>query len=252
MDRRILVNYRIDPSRAASVLPPPFRPQLVNGWAIGGICLIRLRQVRPKFVPIPWGLTSENSAHRLAVQWDHCGQTQTGVFIPRRDTSSRLNAFVGGKIFPGLHHHAHFEVAEGAGRYSLSMQSDDGEAAVYVSGKQSLTIPPTSVFGSLETASHFFANGSLGYSSTQTSGRFDGLELRCDRWHVESLEVDTVRSSFFDNQLAFPRGSVRFDCALLMRNINHEWHTRPELCCSKPIEYSSTGFSDSAATSRMM
>ena len=42
IDRRILANYRIDPEVMAKALPSPFRPQLVNGWAIGGICLIRL------------------------------------------------------------------------------------------------------------------------------------------------------------------------------------------------------------------
>lgn len=41
VERRLLVNYRVDPDLAAAVVPPPFRPQLVNGWAVAGICLIR-------------------------------------------------------------------------------------------------------------------------------------------------------------------------------------------------------------------
>ena len=70
IDRRILVNYRVDPDVMARVLPPPFRPQIVRGYAIGGICLIRLKGIRPRFVPIPVGLRSENAAHRIAVEWD--------------------------------------------------------------------------------------------------------------------------------------------------------------------------------------
>ena len=31
-------------------------------------------------------------------------------------------------------------------------------------------------------------------------------------------------SSFFDNDQTFPRGSVAFDSAFLMRGIEHEWH----------------------------
>jgi len=47
IERRLLVNYRVDPEVAASLLPAPLRPQLVNGWAVAGVCLIRLRRLRP-------------------------------------------------------------------------------------------------------------------------------------------------------------------------------------------------------------
>ena len=82
----------------------------------------------------------------------------------------------------------------------------------------------------------FFELGSLGYSATQTNGRFDGLELRCENWRVEPLEIDRVESSYFENESQFPRGSVEFDCALLMRGIRHEWHGRKDLCCRETSE----------------
>ena len=41
IDRRILANFHIDPDVMACNLPAPFRPKLANGYAIGGICLIR-------------------------------------------------------------------------------------------------------------------------------------------------------------------------------------------------------------------
>lgn len=93
IDRRILVNYRVAPEAMAGVLPPPFRPLLVHGYAIGGICLIRLKQVRPRRLPLPMGIGSENAAHRIAVQWEQDGERREGVYIPRRDTDSRLNAY---------------------------------------------------------------------------------------------------------------------------------------------------------------
>jgi hypothetical protein len=53
-----------------------------------------------------------------------------------------------------------------------------------------------------------------------------GLELRTLRWEVEPLEVETIRSSFFNDPGRFPPGSATFDCALLMRGVEHEWHER--------------------------
>ncbi len=41
-----------------------------------------------------------------------------------------------------------------------------------------------------------------------------------------------MRSRYFEDEGAFPRGSAAFDCALLMRGVEHEWHAREELCCA--------------------
>jgi hypothetical protein len=215
----------------AAALPSPFRPQLVDGYAVGGICLIRLKQVRPKLLPITWGIGSENAAHRIAVEWESNGKMMNGVYIPRRDTSSMLNSLAGGRIFPGIHHHAKFNVSESGAHCSVTMASDDGEAKVHVSGTVTPAISESSVFDSLESASDFFELGSLGYSDTNASGKFDGLELQCENWHVESLDVDNIQSSYFEDQSRFPEGSVEFDSALLMRDIVHEWHGRSSLCC---------------------
>ena len=201
----------------AAALPRPFRPQLFDGWAIGGICLIRLKRVRPAFLPISWGIGSENAAHRIAVEWSENGETKHGVYIPRRDTNSRLNSWAGGTIFPGRHHHASFNVIENGEHYSVTMTS--GDAKVHVSGTVAATLPNSSVFGSVSNASDFFEQGSLGYSDTKTQGKYDGLELDCSNWHVESLNVDSIQSSYFEDTNRFPAGSVEFDCALLMRNI---------------------------------
>lgn len=41
IERRLLVNYRVDAGGVGRLLPEPFRPQLVDGAAVAGICLIR-------------------------------------------------------------------------------------------------------------------------------------------------------------------------------------------------------------------
>lgn len=229
IDRRILVNFRVDADVLARFLPAPFRPKLVNGVGMAGVCLIRLKHIRPRFMPYFVGISSENAAHRIAVEWDQDGVTKEGVFIPRRDTSSRLNALLGGRLFPGLHHHAHFQVHEENDRYLIELDSDDRHTHLLVAGHVAKELPATAVFGSLQEASHFFERRPLGYSVTAKANHFDGLELRSFNWQVQPLDVDKVESSYFENRELFPTGSVEFDCALLMRGIEHEWHVRERL-----------------------
>ena len=232
IDRRILVNFRVAPDALEKILPAPFRPQLYRGYGIAGICLIRLRYVRPRFLPRIVGVSSENAAHRIAVQWDYRGEQKTGVYIPRRDSSSLLNAVAGGRLFPGVHHHARFEVCESDHEFNVEMQSSDGSARVLVESKRAGELLSDSIFPSVDAVSDFFEEGSVGYSPRSSGVRFDGLELRAFDWHVEPLEVTRVISSFFDNEENFPAGTIEFDNALLMRGIEHEWHGRESICCT--------------------
>src|SRR5688500_16524357 len=180
IDRRILVNYRVDPTILQRLLPSPLRPKCVNGAGVAGICLIRLRRVRPRGWPGVIGLGSENAAHRIAVEWDDddTGITRSGVYIPRRDSSSRLNELVGGRIFPGVHHHARFRVRESHDRFRIMMDSDDGAVRIHLDALEATFLPPRSIFRNMREASAFFESGSLGYSPDSDGTRLRGLELR--------------------------------------------------------------------------
>jgi hypothetical protein len=228
--RRLLVNFRADPSVVQPILPQPFRPKLHHGFALVGICLIRLERIRPAGVPGALGMSSENAAHRIAVEWaDAAGIQREGVFIPRRDTSSLLNRFAGGRLFPGEHHPAKFSIMDTGGHIELSMQSLDGEVWVKVVGDQADSLPAGSCFASVNEASSFFEGGSLGYSVTRNSGRLDGLLLRTLDWRIRALAVSEVTSSYFSNTRRFPEGSIQFDHALVMRDILHEWHKAEDM-----------------------
>jgi hypothetical protein len=228
--RRLLVNFRATPEAVQRILPQPFRPRLHRGHSLVGICLIRLEQIRPAGLPSVLGLSSENAAHRIAVEWtDAAGTHREGVFVPRRDTGSFLNRVAGGRVFPGEHHPARFSVVDIDGHINFSMDSNDGLVAVRVIGDDADSVPASSCFSSLDEASAFFEGGSLGYSVTRDGDRFDGLLLRTIDWRVRALSVTEVHSSFFADQLRFPLGTIEFDHALVMRNILHEWHKAEDL-----------------------
>ncbi|WP_436924819.1 DUF2071 domain-containing protein [Halosimplex amylolyticum] len=245
IDRRILVNFRIEADALDAALPDPFEPRTVDGYAIGGICLLRLTDVRPRGFPALVGHRSENAAHRMGVEWDEDGERQVGVFVPRRDTSSRLTAAVGNRTM-GRYHRADFDVDEGEGHYAVAMASRDGETRMAVSAREADGVPDSSVFDSLADASAYHRRGAVGYSPAADGDGFDGVKLTTDSWSVTPLSVEEVSASYFDHEMRFPTGSVAFDSALLMRNVGHETRDVGRLC---PATESPTDGSGGAANS---
>ena len=229
VERRLLVNYRVDPGVAARLLPAPLRPQLVDGRAVAGICLIRLARVRPAGVPGGFGLRSENAAHRIAVEWDGTGGRQTGVYIPRRDSSSVINVLVGGRLFPGEHHRASFDIRESPRDLHVAFASADGTARASVDVRVAGRFAGSVLFADVRQASDFFRGGSAGFSPACGIRGLDGVQLRTARWAVEPVEARAVSSSFFDDPGRFPPGSAVFDCALLMRDISATWSALPPI-----------------------
>ncbi|ULT41319.1 DUF2071 domain-containing protein [Niabella defluvii] len=221
IDRRILINFVADPDVVKKIIPAPFRPKIYRDKAIVGICLIRLKHIKPKGLPDLIGVNSENGAHRIAVEWDEDNETKSGVYIPRRDTSLKLNTIVGGRFFPGKHYLAKFKVEEKDGHYHVGFKSSDA-TEIFIDARETANFNRQSIFETLENAS-FFEKGDWGYSPN--GDQFDGLQLKAYQWKVHPLEVLNVRSSFFENKDIFPEGSVAFDNALLMTQVEHEWRT---------------------------
>lgn len=193
IERRLLINYRLDPGVARSLLPPGLGPQLVDGSAVAGMCMIRLGALRPTWVPAGLGWRMENAAHRIAIEWDAADGPRTGVFIPMRHSASRLAVAAGGRVFPGIHRRARFDVRESDGSSTL--------------------------FPTLDDASLFFQRGDVGWSPGRR-GRLDGVRLETNAWTVHAARAHTVRSSFFD---ALPVGAASFDSVVVMRDVPVVW-----------------------------
>jgi uncharacterized protein YqjF (DUF2071 family) len=225
VERRLLINYRLDPDLAATMIPSPFEPQLVNGWAVVGICLIRLGHMRPHGLPARLGLRSENAAHRFAVQWNDETGLRTGVYIPKRHSAAIVNVAVGDRLFPGRHERADFTTNESADAIAVAFSARDSSCFVDAAVGIRDELADSKLFASSTEASNFFRTGAAGYSPTARSAQLDGLELRTDTWRIEAADIRHVRSSFFDDRSVFPEGSIHLDSALVMRNITVEWHS---------------------------
>ena len=222
IERRLLVNYRIEPEVVAAQLPSPFRPQRVSGWAVGGVCFLRLRDVRPAGAPAGFGLTSENVAHRFAVEWDDVDGRHVGVYVPRRDTGSRLASWSGGRLFPGVYHPARFDSHDLGSSLSVDVTSNDGEVRLSVSAQGADTLGGQ-LFKRAEDAAQFFREGALGYSPAGNTDYFEGVCLVSNCWDVSPVSVQHMASSLFDDHRLFPSGTCTLDSGLVIRDLPVRW-----------------------------
>lgn len=211
----------------ARLLPAGFRPQLVRGWAVGGVCAIRLGSLRPHGLPAALGLTSEGCAHRFAVEWNAGDTVHHGVFIARRESDSRITVLAGDRLFPGRHAPARFDVDESGDR--ISLQCVGREVRVRAAGSVAESLDGSELFTDLTAASDFYRSAPVGYSPTRHAGRLEGMEFGTDAWSIEPFDLDSMESSYFDDRTRFPADSIAMDSALVMRDVSATWHRAPSI-----------------------
>lgn len=227
--RRVLLNFRADPDIVQKLLPKPFVVETHQGFAIVGICLIRLEELRPKGLPAQFGIASENMAHRVAVRYPNNREMKPGVFIWRRETDQKLVQKFGGRLFPGVHHAARFSVQDDGDLIQMQVQSCDGKTDVRFSASSSQDWRAASVFPTFAEASEFFRQGDCGFSCSLDGESVEGMQLKTMQWSLTALAVQLEASSFYFNPSRFPSGSIEFDCGLIMRRVPHEWHEIKEI-----------------------
>lgn len=228
MARRLLVNWRVPAEIAARVLPGKVRPTLVKGWAIAGLCLVRLERMRPTGLPGILGMASENMAIRMGAEWDTPEGMRRGVIIFRRDTGSWANSVVAGRAGYGVHHRGTFAVEEAAGRTEVSVRGEGDAHRAHVVVRDSARVTAGSLFANIDEAGRFFRGGECGYAQGRRRGVWEGARLRLHRWDLRPMAVDAAYSSYIDVLFG---GAAAVDSAFVMRGIGHTW----QACGTEPF-----------------
>ena len=218
--RRLLVNATVDADLVRPLLPPgvtasPPGPA-GDGRALVGICLLRVRDLRPAGLPTALGRSFDGFAHRIAVTR---GDGSPGVHIVRRETADRLARAVGGRLFPGTH-----------GAIDVEPMADDLRVEARGRGGPALVVdvvdepPPSgstpSVLGDDDAASRFFAAATEATSPSRRTGRYEALHMDAAPFSVRAVRVREVVLDRLAWALGnLPPSALRFDSAFLVRDV---------------------------------
>jgi hypothetical protein len=141
------------------------------------------------------------------------GERRTGALV----------ALLGGRLFPGVHGRASFDVSGEGDRLKYDIRTS-GEADVSLRVRSLQEWPGSALFPSFYDVRSFFEQGDRGYSCSLDGKRLEGIKLRTTKWEMSPLIVEEVHSAFYEDNRRFPSGSIELDGAVLMQGIPHEWH----------------------------
>lgn len=234
LDRVVILVYRIPPRIATQVLPPAKAAQHLHGWALGSVVLTHYRDrtlplLRGKRMGTHWAvhyINTTTSAH----------QRRGGIFVLRRDTSSRLDTWF--DRFPPhcRPHHAVFCDSSQASRIDMRAVSDDRQFRIMMSGRLVPHVAESSVFVNADHAGAVLQEGLVRLGITCPSNcnpaRRAGPARGRRRCRLVPISVDRVASSLFDGD-GLPNGeAAEFDSAFWTQSLELGWNAQLQVCCN--------------------
>jgi len=229
LDRAILLVYRVPPREVEQFLPATLAAHELSGQTLGGVLLARRRVWNARF------LRKSSAGIQFAVHYLHVvdarhGKTRPDVFVVRRDTSSRLAAWMDHHGPRQRPHLARFEGGEMGSGIRLEVTSDDRRMHVRVTGHLTSQLPAQSVFVNTNQACDFLRDGlvRLGIVGRHRPGAAETAAGLC---RLVPLCVTRAESSIFGAGPPAIGSGTRLDSAFWLQSVEFAWHAQQQLCC---------------------
>ena len=94
----VSLNYAVDPSALAAMLPKPLEPELHEGVAWVQLLVSRLRDMRPQGMPALFGVNFHQVSYRAAVQYRGAYGVRRGGYFLRSETDNAVMRAVGNAL----------------------------------------------------------------------------------------------------------------------------------------------------------
>ena len=192
---RYVVNFRVDPAVARSILPVSWlEPQVINGFAVLSFCPYVLEAVRLAVMPRALGIRSICSAYRLAVI-DHSGtEPRAAVWVPARETDARTVANIGpGALRAGFERVAATITPDPSGT-SIDFSRRSGER--YFRARLEPARQPEGVlFADTEAFRTFFTAAATSWAPSSVPGWLLQLDLDAGETGYSPLSATAVEAS---------------------------------------------------------
>jgi len=205
-----LVQFSLDLEEAARVLPPPLVPRRIAGRALVSLVNVRLRRMRPTFLPGLVGFSYRHVAFRLLVDdpalAPHDPQAAgRGIFFVRSFTDRPLLAQAGNLLT-----HYRLTPAELAVDPRGLAVREGGRRLSYRKAVLGAEVPSPGLFGGWSEARAVVGALDRAFAVDPEGGVWETRILRPD-WPLEPLALAGFTTDFFE--------SARLECAFRVASV---------------------------------
>jgi len=219
----LLVNFAVDPSALARLLPRHLTPDLHDGSAFVSIVIAEMHRMRPEALPMALGITYDQVVYRAVVR---CG-AERGVTFLRSDANNRLMVAGGNALTFFRFHHAttRWDRTPDQVRFSLrpAEQVSAGISATYDLSTAGTTMPASSRFRDLPTAQRFLTELYAAFGALRSDNRVEVVRIARSPWESTVLLAHSGTYEAMTSGLLFHDTDAVLDSVFHVRNLEYHW-----------------------------
>jgi hypothetical protein len=216
---RYIVNFRLDPAVAASVIPVDWlEPQIVDGAAVLSFCPYVLTKVRLGLSPRCFGVEAICSAYRLAVIDRSGGEARRAAWVTGRETDARTISALGPSTVHASFARVAATVVETAGATTVDIAHLDGQPYFRATMRHS-DRPSGTMFPDSAAFQSFFTAAATSWAPSADGRSWSQLDLDAGETKYSPLSISAIAAPSLpsgaepDSAFIGVGGSYRWSCA---------------------------------------
>jgi len=216
-------NYRAEPDWVAARLPAPLVPELTKGHAWVQILVSSLREMRPRGLPGPAGVSFYQISYRAATRYrGHDGLWRRGGYFLRSETNDPLMRAVGNRLAEFRFHEfgaADIVMLRDGDRLSVGVDAlTAGGKLIGVIDTRPLAAPPAgSVWDSLEELQEPLVDCNDAFGVDEEAGYLYTLSIERGPWRARFVEAQDLYCEYFAD------GGAALDSILHIPRCPYRW-----------------------------
>jgi uncharacterized protein YqjF (DUF2071 family) len=219
----LLVNFAVDPSALARLLPRHLTPDLHEGSAFVSIVIAEMHRMRPEALPRALGITYDQVVYRAVVR---CG-AERGVTFLRSDANNRLMV-AGGNALTFFRFNlatTHWNRTPDRVEFSLTpaKQVRAGISATYDLASAGTTMPSSSRFGDLAAAQRFLTELYAAFGALRRGNRVEVVRIARSPWESSVLSDHSGVYEAMTSGAVFHETDAVLDSVFHVRDLEYHW-----------------------------
>ncbi len=221
-------NYRVEPGLLAGRLPAPLEPEVFKGFAWVQVLVSSLREMRPRGLPGPAGVSFYQVSYRAAARYPSAqGGWRRGGYFLRSETNDPLMRAIGNRLTEFRFHEfgaAEIVMVRDGDRLTVGIDAESpGGKLIGVVDTRPLAAPPTgSAWSSLDELQEPLVDCCDAFGVDREAGFLYTLTIERGSWRPRFVAAEDLYCEYFTENAAWP-GAAALDSILHIPRCPYRW-----------------------------